>query len=341
MSEQIRQQDRLEASPPQESRSETPRRRSIQFPSRPPLPRGALPQRAELVQARQDHADCRGALEGAGRAIEDDCFRTAGLKSAERGSDRFTRTTGEKLKEAEQVASPGERRPPGNSRGTLQRRVTIAAQDLEMQNLSEKLTEQTEILERERTLLAAGRDIHDLMGARNLHIADVFDVDSKGKDQRAFGRVFYTEEKSLIFYAFDLGDRNTAKRNASFQVWGTRGPAQNPAQSLGIFYVDDQKQNRWLLKFEDPRILAQIDSVFVTSNRRAEVPGPRAANSFTHTSTRIPIIPAACDFVLNEAPASPSRIVGPPTVALVQNGNSGGILCCNRYKILEVEPNDA
>jgi hypothetical protein len=116
--------------------------------------------------------------------------------------------------------------------------------------LSAKLTEQTEILEREKTLLAVGRDIHDLMGARNLHIADVFDVDSKGKDQKAFGRIFYTEEKSLIFYAFDLGDRNTAKRNASFQVWGTRGPAQNPTRSLGIFYARRQKQNRWVLKFE-------------------------------------------------------------------------------------------
>ena len=32
-------------------------------------------------------------------------------------------------------------------------------------------------------------------------------MDSKGKDQRAFGRVFYTEGKStLIFYAFDLND---------------------------------------------------------------------------------------------------------------------------------------
>ena len=98
----------------------------------------------------------------------------------------------------------------------------------------------------------------------NMTLVRSLDVDSKGKDQRAFGRVFYTEEKSLIFYAFDLGDRNTAKRDASFQVWGTRGAAQNPAKSLGIFYVDDQKQNRWLLKFEDPRILAQIDSVFVT-----------------------------------------------------------------------------
>jgi hypothetical protein len=28
--------------------------------------------------------------------------------------------------------------------------------------------------------------------------------------------------------------------------------------------VDDQKQNRWVLKFDDPRTLAEIDSVFVT-----------------------------------------------------------------------------
>ena len=150
----------------------------------------------------------------------------------------------------------------------------MAAQGLEIRQLSAKLTEQTETLERERTLLAAGRDIHDLMGARNLHIVDVLDVDSKGKDRRAFGRVFYTEGKSLIFYAFDLGDRSAARRNASFQVWGARGPAQSPAQSLGIFFVDDQKQNRWVLKFEDPRILAEIDSVFVTLERPGGSPRP-------------------------------------------------------------------
>ena len=28
--------------------------------------------------------------------------------------------------------------------------------------------------------------------------------------------------------------------------------------------MDDQKQNRWVLKFEDPGVLAEIDSVFVT-----------------------------------------------------------------------------
>ena len=142
--------------------------------------------------------------------------------------------------------------------------ATVAAQAREIQEFSDKLVAQTETLDREKALLAASRDIRDLMGARNLHIVDVLDVDSKGKERRAFGRVFYTEEKSLIFYAFDLGDRATVRRNASFQVWGTRGPAQNSAQSLGIFYADDQKQNRWVLKFEDPRILAEIDWVFVT-----------------------------------------------------------------------------
>jgi hypothetical protein len=146
--------------------------------------------------------------------------------------------------------------------------ATVAAQARQIRELSGALAAQTESLERERSLLAASRDIHDLMGARNLHIVDVLDVDSKGKDKRAFGRVFYTEEKSLIFYAFDLGDRSTVRRNASFQVWGARGPAQNPARSLGIFYVDDQKLNRWVLKFEDPKTLAEIDSVFVTVEPR-------------------------------------------------------------------------
>ena len=177
-----------------------------------------------------------------------------------------------KLAEAEQVIARVNAELHSVREGRSNDAVAIAAQGLEIQELSEKLSAQTETLERERSLLAAGRDIHDLMGARNLHIVDVLDVDSKGKDRRAFSRVFYTEEKSLIFYAFDLGDRGTAKRNASFQVWGARGPAQNPAQSLGIFYVDDQKQNRWVLKFEDPGILAEIDSVFVT----VEPPGGSA-----------------------------------------------------------------
>jgi hypothetical protein len=35
-------------------------------------------------------------------------------------------------------------------------------------------------------------------------------------------------------------------------------------KSLGIFYVDDKAQKRWVLKVDDPALLAHIDSVFVT-----------------------------------------------------------------------------
>jgi len=134
----------------------------------------------------------------------------------------------------------------------------IASQKFHLRELTDRINTESDTIDRERKLLVADLNIRELMGARNLHIVDVFDVDGKGKTQRPFGRVFYTEAKSLIFYAFDL------KGGATFQAWGQREARDESAQSLGIFYVDDQKQNRWVLKFEDPKVLAQINAVFVT-----------------------------------------------------------------------------
>jgi hypothetical protein len=150
----------------------------------------------------------------------------------------------------------------------------LAAQDARVKELSERLKAQTEVLDRERSLLAAGRDIRDLMGARNLHILDVFDVDGKGKNKRTFGRVFYTEGKSLIFYAFDLGDKKGSLTKASFQAWGYHASNERSFESLGIFYVDDKNQNRWVLKFDDADVLAHIDSVFVTIEPSGGSPKP-------------------------------------------------------------------
>ena len=229
---------------------------------------------ADLAKARQDTA----VAEARSRALEEQLQAAASELDALRAQrTQASDSQGQlekKLTEAEQalVRAGDELQRIREERSA--NAAAMAAQGREIRELSAKLAEQTETLERERTLLAAGRDIHDLMGARNLHIVDVLDVDSKGKDGRAFGRVFYTEGKSLIFYAFDLGDRGAARRNASFQVWGARGPAQSAAQSMGIFFVDDQKQNRWVLKFEDPRVLAEIDSVFVTVERPGGSPRP-------------------------------------------------------------------
>jgi hypothetical protein len=140
--------------------------------------------------------------------------------------------------------------------------MLLALQDSRLAALSTKIRDADERLAREDQLLTANRDIRDLMGARSLHVIDVFDVDGRGKTRRAFGRAFYTEGKSLIFYAFDLA--TAAARPASFQAWGQREGAAATAFSLGLLYVDDQTQNRWALKFEDARVLDQIDAVFVT-----------------------------------------------------------------------------
>jgi hypothetical protein len=111
------------------------------------------------------------------------------------------------------------------------------------------------------------------MTVRNLHIIDVFDVDGKGDTRRTFGGVFYTEGKSLIFYAFDLEDNRVLNANYAFQAWGYQ-ESGGQSRNLGVFYVDGRMQNRWALKFNDPRELAQIDAVFVTIEPSEDSPKP-------------------------------------------------------------------
>jgi hypothetical protein len=119
--------------------------------------------------------------------------------------------------------------------------------------------------------LVSDRDIRELMGARKLYIADVFDVDGSSRTKKPFGRVFYTQGKSLIFYAFDL-DRQPGVVNAStFQVWGQREAPQGEQPlptNLGILYMDNESNRRWVLRFDDPKQLSEIDAVFVTIEPR-------------------------------------------------------------------------
>jgi Anti-sigma-K factor rskA, C-terminal len=114
--------------------------------------------------------------------------------------------------------------------------------------------------------LASDRDIRELMGARQLYIADVMDVDRNGEKRKPFGRVFYTKGTSLIFYAFDLDRQPKIKdvASTSFQAWALEGSDNATPVSLGVFYVDSETNRRWVLKAEDPKVLAQINSVFVT-----------------------------------------------------------------------------
>jgi hypothetical protein len=219
---------------------------------------------AELEKAREDYAAAEARSKALQEQLQSAAAELDSFRIQQEHASVLRNQLEKKLADAELVMTRASNDLQSIRQGRVDDAAALAAQARQIRELSAKLSGQTEALDQEAALLTASRDIRDLMGARNLHIVDVLDVDSKGKDRRAFGRVFYTEERSLIFYAFDLGDRAATRRNASFQVWGARGPAQNSARSLGIFYVDDQKQNRWVLKFEDPRLLAEIDSVFVT-----------------------------------------------------------------------------
>ena len=153
--------------------------------------------------------------------------------------------------------------------------VRIQTQKNQIIELTKKLQEQIQVIKRERELLAAGKDIRDLMGARNLHIIDVADVDGSG-DHRSLGRVFYTEGKSLIFYAYDLEEGRPSMEKFSLQAWGQQGaPRGNSAQSLGVFFTDDHNQDQWVLQYNDPKVLAEIDAVFVTLEPKGGSMKPR------------------------------------------------------------------
>ncbi len=156
--------------------------------------------------------------------------------------------------------------------------VAVALQDAEIRELRKKVADQTEALGQQQEFAAKAGDVRELVVARNLHIIDVHDRDGDGKSQRAFGRIFYTEGKSLIFYAYDLADPRKVDTKVSFYVWGEHLGAEKPIRSLGIFHNDDVRDGRWVLTFDDPHVLAQIDSVFVTvesSRKTIKEPGGR------------------------------------------------------------------
>jgi hypothetical protein len=152
-------------------------------------------------------------------------------------------------------------------------RVLIKTTSLEarIEELTAISQDQERRLKDSEQYLASDRDIRELMGARKLYIADVFDVDSGSRTKKPFGRVFYTQGKSLIFYAFDL-DRQRGLVNANtFQVWGQRDMAQGEQAlplNLGILYMDNETNRRWVMRFDDPKQLAEIDAVFVTVEPR-------------------------------------------------------------------------
>lgn len=134
----------------------------------------------------------------------------------------------------------------------------------QVRDLTAALADKDREIGEERELLQHDRDIRNLIGARNLYIAEIYDVAKSGDTQKPFGRVFYTKDKSLIFYGYDLDLQRGVRKASTFQAWGSHGADRQHAVSLGLLYQDDANQKRWVLKFNDAKTIAEIDAVFIT-----------------------------------------------------------------------------
>jgi len=145
---------------------------------------------------------------------------------------------------------------------------SLVEQEFRIAELSRKLRIASATLDMERQLAAAGQEVRELIVARQLHVVDVRDTDSSGKASSAFGRVFLTEGKSLTFYAFDLNEDRVLNAKRSFQVWAVPEADKNSPRSLGFLRADSKAQGRWVLKVENPELVKQISSAFVTVEPR-------------------------------------------------------------------------
>ncbi|WP_446742227.1 hypothetical protein [Silvibacterium acidisoli] len=146
--------------------------------------------------------------------------------------------------------------------------MRIASLEGQVGSLNVAMNSQSSRLDNDEQYLASDKDIRDLIGARNLYIADIMDVDENGSSRRPFGRVFYTKTKSLVFYAYDLDQQPGVKQASVFRVWGRTGPNDRKPLNLGVLYMDSETNRRWTLRVNNPEQLAQLESVFVTIEPR-------------------------------------------------------------------------
>ena len=119
--------------------------------------------------------------------------------------------------------------------------------DAKVSDLTRELQEQQGALEQRDELLAHDRDIRELMGARDLYIAEIVYVAGTGETKKPYGPFSIPEVKCLIFYAYDLDQQTELKRTSTFQAWGRRGPDRQQAINLGVFYEDNATKKRWIL----------------------------------------------------------------------------------------------
>jgi len=201
--------------------------------------------RAQVEQRDSVIADLR-------RQLEQQAAKMDQMKAAQEQSDTALRNADAGRQELVQKQTEAEQKFNASqlSVGALQKKLDstteqssqdakrAATLDAKVNELTNLLRQRDAAVDQQQELLAHDRDIRELMGARDLYVAEVYDVARTGATQKPYGRVFYTKGKSLIFYAYDLDQQPDVKNASTFQVWGRRGPDREQAFPLGIFYEE-------------------------------------------------------------------------------------------------------
>jgi hypothetical protein len=137
--------------------------------------------------------------------------------------------------------------------------------EAELKNFRDKVAKLSFQLHLAQELDATLREAHDLIVDRQVHMLNVFpEVGAGNRSRQARGRIFYSEGKKLVFYAYDLTNATNINANPSFYLWGQTPGTVQKVVSLGKFQVDSEQERRWVLRVTDPDLLAHIQSVFVT-----------------------------------------------------------------------------
>jgi anti-sigma-K factor RskA len=237
-------------------------------------PRPALPTnegadlRPELERAREDVAKLQQQLSAAEERDRQSSSSAAILEhqlEADQSERKMISDARDRLSQqlaAEQIEAQSLRANSAVAGGLVDQQTTqTTALEAKVHELSAALDEKDRTLALDKDFLDHDREIRDLIAARNLYIADIFDVAQNGKTAKPFGRVFYTKDKSLVFYGYDLDKQAGLKQSVAFQAWGSGDDKQNV--SLGLFYQDGTQ--RWVLRFNDTKTLARLNKVFVTA----------------------------------------------------------------------------
>jgi len=204
-------------------------------------------------------------------------LQSAGQKAREQAEKDSTEhnTLARKVEEEQALLGATQKKLETLEQSKTSDALRLTSLENQIHLMSQLLKDKDATIDEQQRYLASDRDIRNLMGARDLYIAEVYDVGGNGKRRKPYGRVFYTKGKSLIFYAYDLDQQPGAKEASTFQAWGLRGPDRNAALNLGVMYVDNTTNRRWVLRFDDPEALKKINAVFVTVEPNGGSPAPR------------------------------------------------------------------